>query len=272
MVSCKKKETNYILYYQRANEIDSIYRLAGNPKLAAAEYKKLFSEYEPRNQERIEEYETYLKLADQNNIDFGGKESLNKLIPLIAQYGDYYKKYFPLFKKYGMDSLSVKQQISVWKKGLNQTLIDSFTIAMIRDKEQRHINLTIQAKNLKKNAKFLIWTFNKYGFPTTQKIGIMGHHNVLFTMPTFFTHMIESKEYYPVIKSRLFEYVKSGDCTPRDYAMMIDMYHLSLFNSSYYSSGPDIDSVEIDRNRKSIGLPSLKHASKIREDFKKKFN
>lgn len=69
--SCKK---NYITYYNKVNEIDSTYRLANNPKLAIKQYRELFKEYDPKNQERIEEYANYILLSDRYNEDFGGKK------------------------------------------------------------------------------------------------------------------------------------------------------------------------------------------------------
>ncbi len=72
LTSCKK---NYITYYNKVNEADSIYRMANNPKLAVKEYRKIFEEYTPKNQDRIEEYATYITLADQYHEDFGGKKA-----------------------------------------------------------------------------------------------------------------------------------------------------------------------------------------------------
>ncbi len=266
--ACKKKENNAITYYNKVTEIDSIYRMANNPQLAVQEYSQLFDEFTPKNQDRIEEYTTYIKLADQYHIDFGGKKSLSTMISLLAPYGNEYKKYLPLFKKYGIDSTEVKEQIADWKKQLNKRLIDSFSIAMVRDQEKRHIDLEVQAKNVKKNADLLIWTFKNYGFPSVDKIGTTGNNNVFFAMPTFLTHMIES-DHYPYFKDKLLEYVKSGDCAPRDYAFMVDMYNYSHGKETYYTYEPDgiRDSAQIDRNRKSIGLPSLKHSAKIRKDY-----
>lgn len=270
LINCKKKNTNYILYYQKANEIDSIYRIAGKPKLAIREYKKLFEEYEPRNQERLREYETYIILADRFNIDFGGKKSLHKLILLTAPYGDY-KEFYPLFKKYDIDSLDVNKQISDWKKSMNQTLIDSFTIAMKRDQEGRPIDTALTQKNVMKNARLLLWTFKKYGYPTPQKIGIMGPDNTFFAMTTFLTHMNETKEYYPQIKAKLYEYVKSGDCLPRDYILMVDNPAFLTNKEGYYTFNPGVsqDSAKINRHRKTIGLPSIKHTNLIIKDSSK---
>lgn len=262
LTSCKK---NYITYYNKVNEIDSIYRLANNPKLAVKEYREIFKEYAPKNQERIEEYATYITLADQYHEDFGGKESLYQLISLIAPYGNEYKKYLPLFNKYGIDNTSVEQKITEWKQGQDKKLVDSFRIALIRDQEGRPTDTALTRKNLEKNAKFLIWTFKNYGFPTPQKIG-------WFPMPTFISHMVESKKDYPFIKEKLLEYVKSGDFSPRDYARMEDTYlgYHEKITRYGFNMIPVKDSVQTDRNRKSLGVPSMKHSSKLRKDFFKK--
>lgn len=260
--SCKK---DYITYYNKVNKIDSTYRLANNPKQAIKEYRELFKEYDPKNQDRIEEYATYITLADQYKEDFGGKESLYHLISLIAPNGDEYKKHLPLFNKYGIDNVSAEQKITEWKQGLDKKLVDSFKIALIRDQEGRPLDTALTRKNLEKNANFLIWTFKNHGFPTPQKIG-------WFPMPTFITHMVESKKNYPYIKEKLLEYVKSGDCSPRDYARMEDTYLGSHKKITLYGFNmiPVKDSVQINRNRKSLGIPSMKHSSKIRKDFSKK--
>lgn len=259
--SCKK---NYIVYYNRVNEIDSIYRLANNPRLAIKEYRELFKEYAPKNQERIEEYSNYIMLADQYKEDFGGKKSLYKLIPLIAPYEDGYKKYLPLFGKYGIDSIEVKQKVADWKKGLNKQLIDSFNIAITRDQQGRPFDTALVKRNVEKNAHLLKWTFGKFGFPSQQKIGN-------FPMITMLSHMSESKILYPYLEKEILEYIKSGDCPPLGYSMMVDTYKLPLGKGTYYGMGRSfmgkIDSVTIDRHRKMIGLPSLKHAEKIKQDF-----
>ncbi|MDQ1096461.1 MULTISPECIES: hypothetical protein [Chryseobacterium] len=263
-VSCKCKPLNYITYYNRVNEIDSIYRFEKDTLEAIKQYKKLFKKYPAKNQERIQEFETFITLSDRYHKDFGGKKTLYKFIPLIAPDGDAYKDYLPIFKKYGIDSVEVKKEIADWKKNLNKRLIDSFSIAMIRDQEKRHVDTAVQAKNVRKNAELLLWTFKNYGFPSVQKIGTMPMHSLL-------THMNESKKYYPTFKTKLIEYVKSGDCPPLSYAMMFDSYHVNVEKGNtiygYNSFNSVMDSVQVNRNRKSIGLPSLKHSAKIRKDF-----
>ncbi|KMQ67519.1 hypothetical protein ACM39_13400 [Chryseobacterium sp. FH2] len=268
--SCKSREFDYITYYNRVNEIDSIYRMANNPQKAIKKYRKLFRKYTPKNQERIEEYFTYIKISDDYNKNFGGKKSLYKLIPLIAPYGDSYKDQFKLYQKYGIDSTEVNQRVADWKKSLNKQLIDSFTIAMIRDQVGRPNDKTLVKKNVEKNAHLFLWTFTNYGFPSSQKIGRLGNNDVFIAMPTLLSHMVSS-ESYPIIKSKVFEYLKSGDCSPQDYSLMADTFDNNKNTASRFRyRNKTQDSTQVNRSRKSIGLPSLKHEAEIRKDFFKK--
>lgn len=263
LFSCKK---NYITYYNKVNEIDSIYRLAKNPKQAIKEYRTLFSTYDPKNLEMIEEYATYIHLADQYHEDFGGKKALYQLISLVAPYPEGYKKHLPLFKKYGIDSIEVQQKIAHWKKDLNKTLADSFKIAFTRDQLGRPYDTVLVRKNVEKNAHLFKWTFEKFGFPSKAKIGEG-------PMLTLISHMADSKTLYPYLQSKILEYVKSGECPPLDYSMMVDSHDYVLGKGTYYGMGrtflKKIDTAAIDRHRKSIGLPGLQHTAAIKKDFMK---
>ncbi|MDH5035812.1 hypothetical protein [Chryseobacterium cucumeris] len=267
ILSCKSKD--YIVYYNRVNEIDSLYRIANQPEKAIMQYKKLFKKYSPKNQERIKEYETYIKLADQHQKNFGGKKSLYKLIPLIAPYEGSYGSYFGLFKKYGIDSTEVKQRIADWKKGLNKRLVDSFSIAFVRDQAEGRRNPQLMEKNDRINAQLLKWTFENYGYPSVQKIGLIGNGGVFMPMHPLFSHMIGEKE-YPYFKAKMLEYIKSGDCIPKDYANMVDRHNLQIDKvempyGSYPSYSAIIDTMKVNRNRKKIGLPALKRISKVQK-------
>lgn len=263
LFSCKK---NYIIYYNKINEIDSTYRLTNNPSKAIKQYQEIFKQYPPKNQERIEEFATYIKLADAHQQDFGGQKNLYRLIPLIAPYHDEYKKYLPLFNKYGIDNQTVKQKINEWNEGLDKKLIDSFKIALIRDQQGRPHDTALVRKNVEKNAAFFIWVFKKHGFPSPQKVG-------WFPMSTMISHLSESKKHYPYIKNKIEEYVISGECPPRDYARMVDtdlgfQKKITLYG---FNTFPIKDSSKVNRNRKRIGIPSIEHSMKIRKDFFKKF-
>jgi hypothetical protein len=276
--ACKNRNLNYITYYNKVNDIDSIYRFQKDTLTVIRQYKKLFKKYPPKNQDRIQEYETYIRLADQQHKNFGGKKSLYKLIPLVAPNWKYKNKdasFIQLYQNYGIDRQEMEKEISQWEKGLNKKMIDSFTIAFKRDQGSRKdSNYEDLFKNDKKNAEMLKWMFENEGFPSLQKIGLW---NGDFLMPSgsLLLHMANYEEYHQYFKTKILEYVKSGECPPRDYAAMIDRYYLYVLKKDtpyyiYVGQNPVKDSIAINRNRKSIGLPSMKHGNAIIKDYNKK--
>ena len=277
IVSCKTKPVNYITYYNKVNEIDSTFRFQRDTLTTIKKYRKLFRKYPPKNQERISEFETFIKIADHKNKKFGGQKSLYKLIPLVAPNWKYKKEdqdFFELYKRYGIDSLKIEQKISIWKKGLNKQLVDSFSLAFIRDQENNRDDVFLFTKNDKKNGRLLLWTFENYGYPSLQKIGLYGNNEVHMPMSSLFLHMPWQDQYLEIQK-KILEYVKSGDCPPRDYAGMVDRYLLQVKNEDilygyYISYDTVLDTIKVNKNRKSIGLPSLQHTAIIRKDFLKK--
>lgn len=276
--ACKNRNLNYITYYNKVNDIDSIYRFQKDTLTVIRQYKKLFKKYSPKNQDRIQEYETYIRLADQQHKNFGGKKSLYKLIPLVAPNWKYKNKdasFIQLYQNYGIDRREMEKEILQWEKGLNKKMIDSFTVAFKRDQDSRKDpNYKDLFKNDKKNAEMLKWMFENEGFPGLQKIGLW---NGDFFMPSgpLLLHMADYDEYHPYFKTKILEYVKYGECPPRDYAVMIDRYYLHILKKDppywvYIGNGNLKDSAVINRNRKSIGLPGLRHAQVITKgSFKK---
>jgi hypothetical protein len=276
--SCKSKNQNYIPYYNKVNEIDSVYRFQRDTLMVIKEYKKLFRKYTPKNQERIDEFETYIKLSDKFGKNFGKRKSLLKLIPMVAPWWKYKRQesdFIGLYKKHGIDSLKIESEINHWKKNLNRKLVDSFSIAFIRDQEQGRDNTVLRELNDRKNEKLLRWTFENYGFPTLQKIGLLGNEDVIMSMGTLFLHMTDAQD-YEYLKKKLLEYVISGDLPPMDYAGIVDRHNLQVSREKilygYYLGASELklDTLEINRNRKTIGMPSMKHGIKITKDFFKK--
>ncbi|WP_160140247.1 hypothetical protein [Chryseobacterium sp. c4a] len=274
--SCKNRNLNYITYYNQVNNIDSIYRFKKDIQATVKQYKKLFRQYPPLNQNRIEEYETYIRLSDQQHKNFGGKKSLHKLIFLVAPYWQYKKKdstLMNLFQKNGITPQEMEQDIAEWKSKNNRKLIDSFSLAFQRDQDSRKNNLDI-IKNDKKNAEMLKWMFENEGFPSIQKIGLW-NNNLFMPVGPLLLHMADYDEYHQYFKTKILEYIKSGECPPRDYAAMIDRYYLYVLKKDppyyiYIGQSSVKDSTAINRNRKSIGLPSIKHGYAIIKDYNKK--
>ncbi|MDR2235438.1 MAG: hypothetical protein LBE92_04900 [Chryseobacterium sp.] len=280
-ISCRSKELNYIDYYHKVYAIDSAHRADKDTLATIRKYKKLFRKFPPVQNERIEEYETYIRYADRFHKNFGGEKSLDKLIAQSAPNWKYKREdqdFFKLFKKYGIDSIAVEQKVLQWKSGLNKVLIDSFSIAATRDQYNNRVGPDI-VKNDKKNAELLIWAFKHYGFPSRQKIGLYGNNEQPMHMGTLLNHMAGT-EHYEFFKTKLLEYVKSGECTPRDYIEMVDkhqyIHHLEpVYGIFVHYDTPAFnaaDSARINRNRKAIGFPTFKQSSKITKDFQRKMN
>lgn len=253
----------YIRYYNKANTIDRKFKTNHDTVAFVKRYNKLFKKYNPPNSYgTFNKYETYIVFADKYRKNFGEKKSLYKLLDLVAPYNEHYKTLIPLCAKYGIDSLIVEEKIANNKKNRNKILIDSFSVAFVRDQQEgRSDSLTI-VKNDRINARLLKWTKENYGYPSPQKIGIKGNDGVFMPMLTFLSHMGGNvPEYYPYLKKTLLKYVKSGECSPREYATFIDrhehvnkreiIYGEYLFNFSNLK--------KVNRKRRSIGLKSTTH-------------
>jgi len=280
LLSCQSIKLNYIDYYHKVYAIDSAHRINKDTLATIKQYRKLFRKYAPAQNERLEEYETYIRYADRLHKKFGGIKSLDKLIAQSAPNWKYKREdrdFFSLYKKYGIDSITLEQKVLQWKRSLNKTLIDSFSIAFERDQQNKRVGPQVVV-NDRKNAELLIWTIKNYGYPSKQKIGLNGNNEQFMPMGTLLNHM-SGTEHYEYFKTKLLEYVKSGECPPRDYIEMVDKYqyihHLEPVYGvySHFDTNFDAaDSARIDRNRRSVGFPSLKLSSKMTKDFQRKIN
>lgn len=134
--ACQTRTRDYITYYNEVNKIDSIYRFQKDTLTIIKKYRRLFRKYIPKNQERIKEFETYIVLADKYHKNFGGKKTLQKFTLMLAPSGKTYEKYLNIYSKYGIDSTTVKKEIDNWKNNLNKKLVDSFSIAFLRDQQE----------------------------------------------------------------------------------------------------------------------------------------
>ncbi|MGL5111217.1 MAG: hypothetical protein ACRC6O_01115, partial [Flavobacterium sp.] len=248
----------YITYYNKANTIDRKFKATQDTVAFIKRYDRLFKKYNPpKSYLAYSKYETYIVYADKYNKNFGDKKSLYILLDLVAPYKEQYKRLFPICAKYGIDSLSVEQKIDSSKTMMNKQLIDSFSVAFVRDQKQGRKDYLTNVTNDRINARLLKWTIENYGYPSPQKIGLTGNDGVFMPMMTFLSHIGgDVPEYYPYFKKSLLKYVKSGDCSPREYATMIDrhehenkreiIYGEYLFNFSNLK--------KVNRKRKSIGL------------------
>lgn len=274
LISCKTRNIDHIVYYNKINDIDSVYRFHHDTSATIKNCKKLFRKYGVHNQERLREFETYILLSHLKGKNFGGKKSLYELIDIITP-NKYWYKDFSFFKYYGIDSLEVLRRISTREKKYNKILNDSFQIAFYRDQHFRRNGYNDSTiLNDKKNIQLLRRSLKNIGFPSPAVIGpLKGYDQDIQYL--LLSHVVSYKEDYLFYKEELFKHLKSGHVDPRDYAEMIDKYNTVFLDSakSQYALWnpqelPPYDTLKIDKNRKFLGLRGLKHNSKVPKTMK----
>lgn len=266
IISCSSvRNDNYIDYYPKVYEADSLMLFAKNNKLAFKKYKQIFKTYPPKNTEFYDEYENYIKLGFDLNKNFGGRKSVENLIKLNAGWWKYKKDdsiLTKIYRKYSFDEKQVNAIISDWNSGLNHTLIDS--ISLIKKRDQLFRGKKEQERFDKINETSLMNIFETYGYPNYNKIGVFNSDDKNLNLISVINHMSNSSN-YDYFEKKLLEFVKNEECDPIIYAMFIDRKK-SLTNSEMQYgvwTNKISDTITINKHRKSIGLPSFQYHLKM---------
>jgi len=274
IINCKSNDINYINYYQCIYEVDSVFRYEKDTLKAIKLYKNIFKEFDPKNQYGKRELEHYIDFCDKFKINFGGKKTLKKLINLEAPNRDFFYRY-DILKKYGIDSLEVIKRFNKWERKLDNVLVDSFKVAYERDQYYRvNLDSKLMILNDRKNEDLLIRLIKNNNFPTIDKIGYAGGPDYPIKIITL--HISSSTKKFEYLKNELYKCVKKGYILPIVYAEFVDRENWFIkqdTNNSIYAAyrSPHAikDSIKVNKNRKSIGLPSLYHNRDIlKEDGK----
>lgn len=287
MISCKskviernvtvveKEEVNYIPYYLKVNQADSLY-LVGEYKKSQHILDSLFKKFKPLNREFYNEYFIYLRnkllLNDFDKIDIVLKKA-------ISDYGLNVEFYLKdslnaiAVKKANFTEQHLKGFYDTYVKNLN--LEYRYSIEKMIENDQR-VRLAVPRNNEewkkvdKENAENIKILVAKYGYPSIKKIGGYQFNNTSCNISTLFLHATkEERESY--ILDLMLESVKKGECEPTDFATVYDKY---LFSSANYGDKvlygelrnpkENIEDVvvnpkKIDSIRKSIGLEHLEY-------------
>lgn len=294
MISCKsrviernvivieKKEINYIPYYLKVNEADSLY-LIGNYKGSYHILDSLFKEYEPLKMAVYDEYFTYYRckvlLNDFDNIDKVIKK-------LVINYGNNMGLYLKdslnniAVKKANFSEANLKEFYETYVNNLN--LDYRYAIEKMIEEDQR-VRKAVPRNNAEweqvdnENAENIKRLISKYGYPSIKKIGSHNYNNKSCNIVTLFLHASkEEREGY--ILDLMLESVKKGECEPQDFAAVYDKYLYSIgkygdkvLYGELRDSNKSIDEQvinpkKIDSIRRSIGLEHLKY---LRWKYKK---
>ncbi|MGH2666110.1 hypothetical protein [Flavobacterium sp.] len=273
--SVAKKEINYIPYYLKVYEADSLF-LTNNYQRSYEILDSLFQHYEPLNMEGYFEYSTYIASS-----------------VLTHHLKDIDKKIKRGYADFGHISISHKNSFDFYDSIMKISKLTETEIQTLKIEHSKKINLDLRQKivimseedqaprmdyNLEK-IKFyqekhkteIEDIISKYGYPNYKVIGDVSYSDgtdknyksVSFT--TIFLHqdMNVKEKYLPM----MLEGVKKGTFLPADYAAIYDKSMLQKTEKKnnprqLYGTFPGFNLIypkKITSIRKSIGLPSFRH-------------
>lgn len=272
LVSCKSGDTkigsinsNYIPYYQKIYEADSLY-VVGNYDQSYRVLDSLFKLYEPINTFRLREYETYCILSRLMNKKLKSKD----FFKLVSNYG-YDKNWMTgdsILKSY-YNSIPNSEKLykagrEKYLKSIDLELRAKIVEMVIEDQKYRTGKSTPEILALRKvadsiNELEVRKIFYNVGYPNEKIIGnyTIDISNVSINPILYHTSTSTDKEYFFY---KVLEYTRQGKVEPDVYAFMIDRYNLFRFDKQFYGTFRDrlnISESETNKNRNSIGLPSL---------------
>lgn len=282
LVSCKSnytrigdKNANYIPYYLKVYEADSL-NLVGEYKRSNEILDSLFKKFEPVNLSFYNEYFTFytnkIHLNDFDEIDVVLKK-------LVRDHGFN----IGLYENDSLNSIAIKKAkfnrkdlddfYKTYVKNLN--LEYRYAIEKMIENDQRvRLTVPINKEELQKvdkeNAENIKLLIEKYGYPSTKKIGSRFFTDKSANVSTLFLHATkEARESY--ILDLMLASVKKGECEPKDFATVYDKY--SWVTGKYdgkvlYGELRDrkksldmvvVNPKKLDSIRKSIGLEDIEY-------------
>jgi hypothetical protein len=278
LISCKStytrvgdKNANYIPYYLKVNEADSLFLVDEFDKSHKI-FDSLFQKYEPANTDRFYEYGTYLMSCVAVNDTIGLKK---KMAYSFKKYGamhapiDPLEKYMILDNIYRKDSVYFLKLKAEYLKRIDYPLIDKLQEMIKLDQSDRCLNTSENNKKIRtidsiNSVRFKDIIKNKV-YPNYYVVGYFEPGlNDFADISILLMHQDRKTvfKYLPVIEDA----VKKGKCSPYEYAVIYDkcmwVYgnenEKQKFNSLETDNKQEIDSI-VKINRRRIGLPSVNY-------------
>lgn len=270
---------NYIEsgYYQLIYEADIAY-LEGNDDLAFEKLQEAERRCPLLNQLDYQEMDLYATLLMKRK-EFD--KALHFIDRLATEYGIYPKTYIDLF--YAEDSLLDELLVefpdfndSIFPSILNKkndfytpermALIERLTEMVEKDQNVRIgwedaqkdpiEKAALRERMIEVDSLNLIALFDimdNYGFPNNKMFG-----DKYLMLDVLFVHNF----YNEILKEKVLQYIRDGECPPYIYGFMIDRNSLETRTKFVYgiydnaSDGEIIDIEYIDERRKAIGMPT----------------
>lgn len=270
LFSCKStytkigdKNANYIPYYLKVYEADSLY-IVENYEKSYKILDSIFKRYEPINTQMYYEVYTYMNLKVILNKKITKKETKNWIvnygITLSSLKNDSILKLY--YSKKGRLNFNYPKLREEFISKLHLDLRDEIAKMIEQDqlyrKKDYQANIDKQDEIDEINAKRYIEIFNQYGYPSARVIGDYSIDKRIINEGIILLHT-NNEERINYFLPKILEYVKKGEAKPFTYANMYDQYYLYNGGQQYYGSYTnkvDIPIAELNRRRKTIGLPN----------------
>lgn len=266
-LSCKSKhedlrlskEVNYIPYYLTVYKADSLF-LTGNYQKTYNILDSLFRHYKPLEIQGYYEYSNYVISA----VLSGNKKNIKEIAKkAYINNGGLYSQQIKIVTK--LDSIENVIGFSVKQRNVFKGIYNSNLNNRLRALVDKTFNedQSVRAKNYKGDEDLKAMTkfhepiikkiFEKYGYPSTRKIGFGN------SLKAVFIHSdIEFAENY--LLPILLDYVKKGEDTPEIYSDTYDKMFLYRNSGYYYNTKSSVfQGKKLDSVRSSIGLPDKKY-------------
>jgi hypothetical protein len=277
-LSCKSnytkigdKDANYIPYYLKVNEADSLYIVEDYVKSHKI-LDSLFLKYEPANSDVFYEYGTYLMscvaVNDTNKIKKKMAYSFEKFGAMHIPTNPI-EKYMYLNDIYKSDSLYFLKLRENYLKRIDYSLIAKIQEMVKLDQSNRCLNTSENKRKIEVidsiNSIKLKEVIKNNVYPNYYIIGYFEPGlNDSARISTILMHQDRATvfKYLPLIEDA----VKKGKCSPYEYSVIYDkcmwVYgdenEKQKFNSNETENKQEIDS-KVRINRKEIGLPSTSY-------------
>lgn len=268
------KEVNYIPYYLKVYEADSLF-VTNNYKKSYEILDSLFQIYEPINMENYYEYGNYIASSVMSGHTEGIYKKIEKGYLKFGKIGVLHKNSYELLDSvYKVASLTNEDRLrlkSEYLKTINLDLRKKIQIMEEEDQSVRQNYDEVKINYFREKHKIeLDDIISKYGYPNYQVIGPMGYleeEPVPFTVKVMFLHQdtIFQKKHLPL----LLENLKKGKSLPDDYTSIFDKViwvrtedKKTNKHKQLYGTFPNVDLMnpkKIDSIRTSIGLPHIKY-------------
>lgn len=278
LISCKSnytrighKNANYIPYYLKVYEADSLY-LVGDYEQSYQILDSLFKRFEPLSFEGYSEYFTYVgSSVGSNNF----KNIRHKVKQSIVKYGATLSNFQQdslmniALKKSGYKIDDLESFVAMHERKLNLKLRDTIEMMVKDDQLVRGKNYSNDTKLKEideKNMNLIRFIFSNYDYPSNKKIGYSLYNDKDIDLGAVLMHTsVEFKKEY--LLNKLLNYVVKGECLPSIYAVVYDRLLLQESNftgAQLYGEIKSkkmvlIDESKNDSIRRSIGLPSLNY-------------